>query len=180
MTKTLFSLAGMLLFAGSAAAQTTDAAAGGTTGHDMAIVASFNGTGNFDHARVLKALSGGNYLDLALSLDYSNTNPDGPGSSISTFSLGATAGYRMYKEMNGRIHPYISPYLGLGVTDDDAMGNPKLLEAGGLLGVDFLLLDQFTLGAAVGAALRYTIFEDRNVLNFNLFTTWINATFWWG
>ncbi len=89
----------------------------------------------------------------------------------------------MYKEMDGRIHPYLEPYLIFTMRSDGSpmAEEPISIGAGAMLGVDFQLYDQFTLGAALGGGLEYELVSDvGNTFSFGFYTTSINATFWWG
>jgi hypothetical protein len=175
MKTTLFTIGSLLLLAGSAAAQNEPPA--GAPAHNMAIGATFNAVESSSQAHVLKALAGGNYVDIGAGVDFANVSPKN-GDSKSVFELDVFAGYRMYKDVQGRIHPYVEPVLSLGVSTDEAMGEPKKIGLAGLLGVDFLLLDQFTLGAAVGGGFNYITAQNGSILNFGLFTSSVNATFW--
>src|SRR5688500_17909924 len=107
----------LLLSAGTAAAQDDmggggmggggDTSMGGGTsvGAQMAIVAEWNAAGDSPVIHMLYNL-GGNYLDLELLFAITNVSPD-TGDSLTEFDLGAGIGYRMYKDMDGRIHPYL-------------------------------------------------------------------------
>jgi hypothetical protein len=153
---------------------------GGTAAADaqLGIETELNTAGASPVAHVLYNL-GGNYLDAQLLFNIDNLAPD-PGESTTILTFGVGVGYRMYKDMDGRIHPYLEPAVSFALSTDDTQGKPKTIGAGAELGVDFQLFDQFTLGAAVGAGLSYTFADGLNELQLGLHTTSINATFWWG
>jgi hypothetical protein len=162
------------------------AEAAGTEGAKMAIETSLNTIGDIPVVHLLYNL-GGNYLDAFVGLSIVNFAPEmGDGATVLSLSLGG--GYRLYKEMDGRIHPYMEPYLIFTMTSDgnpDPSPDPISIGAGGMLGVDFQLFDQFTLGASIGGGLEYEIDSpdfgvEGNAFRFGLYTTSINATFWWG
>jgi hypothetical protein len=122
---------------------------------------------------------GGNWLDLSLAFNMRNTSPE-MGDGTTEISVGIAVGYRMYRETTGRIRPYLEPFVAFGFVNEDAdPAKPIDIGLGAMLGVDFVLFDQLTVGAGVGAALDFQIAEGANTFGFGLFTTAINATFWW-
>jgi hypothetical protein len=176
----------MLLGAGSAFAQDDmggdpmPTATGGAE-PQMGLETEFNGVGDLPAIHMLYNL-GGNYLDLVAGVGFDNTSPE-TGDSVTDFTLVLGAGYRMYKDMDGRIHPYLEPFAQFALISngDDADPDITSFGAGAMLGVDFMVFDQFTLGAAFGAGLDYTMVKDvANTLSVGVFTTSLNATLWWG
>ena len=89
----------------------------------------------------------------------------------------------MYKPLTGKIRPFLEPFGSFAyvdfVGDQDPEDNPIVLGAGAALGVDFELFEQFTLGTAVGGLVTFTIVDGGNLLQANLFTNAIRASFWW-
>jgi hypothetical protein len=153
----------------------------GTEGAQMGIETSLNGVAGIPAVHLLYNL-GGNYIDAIVSLDIENHAPE-VGDGFTSFGLGIGVGYRMYNDMDGRIHPYLEPYLSFNLNNSgqDTVPNETDIGAGAMLGVDFQLFDQFTLGAALGGGLNYSIISDtENVLSIGVYTTSVNATFWWG
>jgi hypothetical protein len=156
---------------------------GGGSDPTMGIETELNGAADSPALHLLYNL-GGNYLDAVVALAINNTSPDG-GDSTTAFVIGIGAGYRMYKDMDGRIHPYLEPYLSFAIANDndDTTVNTIDIGAGAMLGVDFMLFDQFTVGAALGGGLDFEIDSDpakANILSIGVYTTSVNATFWWG
>jgi hypothetical protein len=147
-------------------------------GAKMAIVAEYNAASDTPIAHFLFDMSG-NYLDIEALFSFVNTSPE-VGDSTTVIDLGVGVGYRMYKDMDGRIHPYLSPNVVFALSTDEAAGEPKVIGVGADLGVDFMLFDQFTLGAALGGGLQFLITEGGNELSIFTYTTSINATYWWG
>jgi len=153
---------------------------GGGAAPAWGVATELNFVGNIGAARLLYGL-GGNYLDLTVAFDLNNTSPEmGEGSTTWAFLVGA--GYRLYRPLAGRIHPYIEPAVAFGYSNAEVqgqIGSPLTILASGALGFDFGLFDQFTLGAQVGAGLRFVTGDGGSVIDFGLFTSSINATFWW-
>lgn len=150
-------------------------AAGGPGNYQWAIQASFNGAADLGFVHGLYNL-GGNYLDLAVDFNFTYDSPDG-GDSSTDVAFRVLAGYRMYRAMTGRIHPYLEPYAFFGTSTVD--GEPLEFGVGGAFGVDFLLFDQFTLGTSVNAELAYETADAGSTLTIDVLTAAINATFWW-
>lgn len=163
---------------GGSTMNTTAAETGGGGEPQMGIQADFNSSSGIGAAHFLYNV-GGNYLDLIVGINLINVSPE-VGDGTTVFELDLGLGYRMYNDMDGRIHPYLEPFVNFGLSTDEATGEPKNIGAGAMLGVDFMLFDQFTLGAQVGGALNFQLTEPANTLSIGLFTSSINATFWWG
>ena len=126
------------------------------------------------YANFLKAMGGGeNWLDLGVSFRIDKVG-DG---ADTVFGIGARGGYRMYRAQMGRVRPYIEPYAGLDIGTLDDVGPSLTLSLGGVGGVDFTVLPQFTLGAAVGAGATFS--NDFDDIHIGTFSSSINATFWW-
>jgi hypothetical protein len=154
---------------------------GGAGGKQMAIATELNTTADVPVLHFLYDL-GGNYLDIQALLAITNVSPEA-GDGTTDFQFGLGVGYRMYKDMDGRIHPYLEPYVNFALAQfgDDTVADETDIGAGANLGVDFMLFDQFTIGAAVGAGLNFNIASDvANTLSIGVYTTSINAAFWWG
>jgi hypothetical protein len=154
---------------------------GGAGGKQMAIATELNTTAGIPVLHFLYDL-GGNYLDIQALLAITNVSPEA-GDGTTDFQFGVGVGYRMYKDMDGRIHPYLEPYVNFALAQfgDDAVADETDIGAGANLGVDFMLFDQFTIGAALGAGLNFNIASDvANTLSIGVYTTSINAAFWWG
>jgi hypothetical protein len=156
------------------------AAAGGAP--KWGIEVGLNAIGDEPNLHGLMNLGGSNYLDLAVGFDLLTVMPEG-GDTELLWNLRLLAGYRMYKPLTGRIRPFLEPfgtfqYIDF-VGDDDPEDNPIVIGAGALLGADFELFEQFTLGTAVGAAATFTITDGGNLLELGLLTAAIRATFWW-
>lgn len=161
-------------------------AAAGADGPKMGIEASFNSVGSVGLLRDSPLIHllynlGGNYLDIFSGLSFTNTSPD-MGESNTEIILNLGGGYRMYKDMDGRIHPYLEPYLlfTLFNDNDDTVDDSIRIEAGAMLGVDFAVYDQFSLGAALGAGLAFVTSDAGSEFSIFTYTTSVNATFWWG
>jgi hypothetical protein len=165
---------GALTLAGAATATAEEA--GGEP--QMAIVTELQDGGTNPLLHFMYNL-GGNWLDLEAGFSFVNISPDG-GDSTSIVALELGGSYRMYKDMDGMIHPYLAPGARFALSTDEAAGEPKVIGVGAQLGVDFMMFDQFSLGAALGAGLDFEITEAANTLAIFTYTTSINATFWWG
>jgi hypothetical protein len=154
---------------------------GGVGGKQMAIATELNTTAGVPVLHFMYAL-GENYLDIEALLAITNVSPEA-GDGTTDFQFGVGVGYRMYKDMDGRIHPYLEPYIQFALSQfgDDTVADETDIGAGANLGVDFMLFDQFTIGAALGAGLNFNIASDvANTLSIGVYTTSINAAFWWG
>jgi hypothetical protein len=196
MKKLLFVAGALCAFGGTAMAQDMGGSMGGSsdtgmgnsgaTGAgdpSMGIEAEWNAVGSSPIVHFLYNL-GGNWIDAGVGLGITNTSPD-VGDSTTLFQLSLFGGYRMYQDMDGRIHPYLEPYVDFGLANDndDTTPNTTGFGAGAMLGVDCQILDQLSLGAAIGGGLNFTLVSDpakENVLNIGVYTTSINATFKWG
>jgi|GEM_PF-5698195 len=137
-------------------------------------------------ARFLYQVSSSNYLDVGLGLSIGKRAQ--PSSVVGMASATSTndsplvgfllsLGYRMYQPVSDRVHPYLAPYLQVATVDLPEIPDNISIRAGGLLGVDFSIFDQFTLGAQLGAGLvTQNLF---NTWSIGLYTSAVNATFWW-
>lgn len=171
---------------GGTSASSSAAASGGGDAKKMAIIVSFNGVGDLPILHGLYNIGGENYLDFFAGFGIENFAPDtGDGATIVELTLGG--GYRMYKPMDGRVHPYLEPYLVFNMVNDGGTTgggdnpDPIRIGAGAMLGVDVEVVPQFTLGAAFGAGLDYEIISDfGNTFTLGVYTTALNATIWWG
>jgi hypothetical protein len=95
----------------------------------------------------------------------------------SVLGIGVRGGYRMYRMQAGRVRPDVEPYIGLDIPTLDEVGDTMALTAGGIFGVDFTVLPQFTLGAGIGLGGRFT--NGFDTTHIGTFSSSINATFWW-
>ena len=160
----------------AAAASSSDSSDGLT----MAISTAFP-TGGDNTANLLYGLAADTWLDLSLGLNF-GPGPDtfdmmgNPVAGDDIIGLQVGVGYRMYKPNMGKIRPYLEPAVFVAIDDVGEAGDTMDIGGGALLGVDYALMDQFTLGTGIGAGLSYV---DLDSLQFGLFTANINATFWW-
>ena len=136
----------------------------------------------FQTAKVLYALDADTWLNLSLGVNFANTGDsvDSMGNPIegaTSFGLALGVGYRMYKPMKGKVRPYLEPSISLQAADIGEISDELGLALGALMGIDYALWEQFTIGAGVGA--RLNMLNAFDSTSFNLFTADINATFWW-
>lgn len=155
---------------------TTAAAGTAAGGPTFGIEVELNTTGTIGILHGLYNI-GGNYLDIGIGFDFVNTSPD-EGDSTTETDIRLIVGYRMYRALSGRIRPFLEPYASIASIDTIA-GDPLTLGLGARFGVDFELVPQFTLGAALGAELDYITADGGDQFRFGFYTTSINATFWW-
>lgn len=152
-------------------------------GLDLGALASLaGGSSSFQAARILYGLDADTWLNLTLGINF-GAGPsfdDGMGGTITgddVFGLLLGAGYRMYKPTEGKIRPYLEPGVAVQIADVGSVADVLGISVGATMGVDYALLDQLTIGVGVGATLDTTNAFDE--VSFNLFTSDINATFWW-
>jgi hypothetical protein len=152
---------------------------GGAGGPTMGISTAFPTGGDGGAANILYGMGGENWLDLRLGVNFSKgvEDPITMTGGDSVFGVDLGLGYRMYKPVKGKIRPYLEPAVFFGIDDFSAAGDTMFLALAALMGVDYALMDQFTLGVGVGAGLSFT--QKFKAIDFGLFTTSINATFWW-
>lgn len=158
-------------------------AADGATDYKMGIGVVFPTGGDGAHANFLWGM-GKNYLDLSVGVNFSKgpvVDPMGMTSDESIFGVDLGVGYRMYKPMKGKIRPYLEPFGNLSIGSFADAGPTLTLAVGALMGVDYQLWEQFTLGTGIGAVL---VFDNDGtdpfkVIDFGLVTSPIIATFWW-
>ena len=144
--------------------------------------ALIGGDQGFSTANLLYGLDADTYLNLQLGINFGpgSAVDDGMGNQVAgddVFGLKVGVGYRMYKPTKGKIRPYLEPSVALAISDFGNAGDVLDLNLGALMGVDYLLWEQITIGAAIGANLAFNDAFDS--INFNLLTTGMNATFWW-
>ncbi len=129
-------------------------------------------------ADMLYGLDADTYLDLKIGVNFNKkADPMNAGESISTFGIDFAVGYRMYKPTEGKIRPYLKPFGQVAVGDFSAAGDTLAFAAGAAMGVDYALMEQFTLGVDVGAQLSFR--DSFDTISFGLSTSNVNATFWW-
>lgn len=158
-----------------APAATEGGDAGGAT---MGISTAFPTGGDGTAANILYGLGGENWLDLRIGVNFSKSEEDPVTMTGGTeFGIDLGVGYRMYKPSKGKIRPYLEPAVFFGIDDFSAAGDTMFLALAAIMGVDYALMDQFTLGVGVGAGLSFV--DKFKTIDFGLFTTSINATFWW-
>ncbi len=144
----------------------------GDAGYTMGISNTWPTGGDGGSANLLYAM-GENWLDLQIGFNLDVVEA----TDSTTIGIELGAGYRMYKEMSGKVRPYIEPGILLTIGDFGDVGPTMGLLAFGAMGIDYALMDQFTLGTSLAAGLGFTNeFKD---ISFGLITTSINATFWW-
>lgn len=148
----------------------------------MGISTEFPTGGDGGSANILYGLDANTFLDLQLGINFGPGAPgvDAMGNPVAgddAFGIELGAGYRMYKDSKGKIRPYLEPAVAVLVGDFSAAGDTLSLAAGAIMGVDYALMDQFTLGTGIGGALTFA--DSFDTITFGLFTASINATFWW-
>lgn len=159
---------------------TTMASAGGGAGGapTMGLEVSFNSASGIPVGHILYGLSESAFIDAFLGVDFVNQSMGDM--SESAFGLTIGGGYRMYQDAMGRVRPYLEPYLLFSLSTDEAAGEPKSFALGAAFGADVMIVEQFTLGARIGAELGYeTTSADTSTFAFGLYTTSLNATIWW-
>lgn len=155
------------------------ASSGDTSGfHKMAISTTFPTGGDGGAANLLWGLDANTYLDLSLGISYGPGVPvAGAPAGDDIFGIRLGAGYRMYRDASGKIRPYIEPGVGIDIPDLSNAGDTLGLAVGAVAGIDYALMEQFTLGTGLGAELAFL--NSFDTIEFGLFTLSINATFWW-
>lgn len=153
-----------------------------STGYKMAFSTAFPTGGDAAAANLLWGLDPDTFLNLRLGFDFEKgevIDPMDPTMTTSETRVGffAGAGYRMYKPTEGKIRPYLEPGAFVGVADFSDFGPSLSIGVGATLGVDYQLLDQFTIGMGIGAGLTFS--DEFNTIDLGLITRNINATFWW-
>ncbi len=142
-------------------------------------------TGGDVVANVIYFLDADTALDVGLGLTLATggggaadpMDPAAAGGDDTVIGFSVRAGYRMLKPLSGRIRPYLEPQVILGVDSISELGDTLSFGAGAQLGVELMLLDQFTLGTGVGAALTTSESFDSIALGLN--TANITASFYW-
>lgn len=116
-------------------------------------------------------------IGLTVAKGGGSDDPMMPASDDTVIGFSLRAGYRMLKPLSGRIRPYLEPQIIAGVDNLSEAADTLSLGAGAQLGVELMLMDQFTLGTGVGAALTTNQTFDSIALGLN--TASITATFYW-
>ncbi len=162
--------------ASSEPAATTDS---GGDFPQMAISTAFPTGGDNAHANILWGLDAETYLDITFGFNIAKTAGDPVAMTEDATTIGTDigVGYRMYKPSEGKIRPYIEPLVQLAIRDFSEAGDTLTLGVGAVMGVDYALLDQFTVGVGIGAGIVFT--DSFDTIDLGLFTNSINATFWW-
>ncbi len=157
---------------------------GSVADRTMGFSTSFPTGGDLGAANVLYGLDADTFLDIRFGFNFSkgevSTNdPMDPTATTSETSVGlfAGAGYRMYKPTKGKIRPYLEPGAFISIANFSEAGDTLALGLNAVMGVDYALMDQFTLGMAVGGALNFS--DSFETISLGLLTQSINATFWW-
>ncbi len=143
------------------------------------IETSFPTGGDAAHADFLWGLNDKALLDLGIGVSF-NKSPADPvlmTPSATIFGFDFIAGYRMYKPMSGKVRPYLEPAVHLGISDFKHAGDTVQLGVAALMGVEYEVVPQITLGVGVGADLNFS--QKFKAINFGLFTSSVNITFWW-
>jgi opacity protein-like surface antigen len=162
-----------------ATTSTESASAGGPT---MGISTVFPTGGDGAAANLLWGLDTETFLNIRFGFDFEKgavPDPMNPGMTTDETRVGTFVGvgYRMYKPTEGRIRPYLEPGGFIAIDDFSNAGDTMALGFEAVLGVDFALMDQFTLGMGIGGALTFS--DSFDTIDLGLFTQSINATFWW-
>ncbi len=173
----------------TATTTTTSTAAGSSNPYTMgisvpligsdfsALAAALGGELGIPTANLLWAL-GDNWLDLGVGLRVAKEAPEPPATdAATTIGLELDVGYRMMKPTKGRVMPFLKPFIQFGIADFDAAGDTLILGAGATLGVDVMIVEQFTLGAQIGLGIRTDTAFD--TFNLSTGTSALNATIWW-
>lgn len=144
----------------------------------MAISTTFPTGGDAGRANLLWGLDAETYLDISFGFNINKgLDPAMPMDSKTTIGTDIGVGYRMYKPTEGKIRPYLEPLFQLAINDFSEAGDTLTLGAGAIMGVDYALLDQFTVGVAIGGGITFA--DSFDTIGLGLFTRSINATFWW-
>lgn len=146
----------------------------------MGISTAFPTGGDGGAANFLYGLDTDTFLNIRIGFDIEKAVvDDGMGGTTGQTTVGffTGAGYRMYKPTKGKIRPYLEPGAFIAINDFDAAGDTLGLGVDVVMGVDYQLMDQFTLGVGIGGGLTFT--DSFDTIDIGLFTQNINATFWW-
>ena len=152
---------------------------GGGDFPQMAISTAFPTGGDGTRANLLWGLDSETYLDISFGFNINKSAGDPVLMTEDATVIGTDigVGYRMYKPSEGKIRPYIEPIVQIQVGDFSEAGDTLNLGVGAIMGVDYALMDQFTLGVAIGGGI--TLQDSFDTIGLGLFTRSINATFWW-
>ncbi len=155
------------------------AASGGP--YKMGISTAFPTGGDAAAANLLWGLGADVYLDIRFGLNFFTGEQYDPindvYNDVTIFGTEIGVGYRMYKPLKGRIRPYLEPMIAINIADFSAFADTLSLGVGAMLGVDLIVIDQFTLGTGIGAQLSFA--DSFGAIDFHLLTNYINATFMW-
>ena len=163
-------------------AASSDAPSSSGDAPSMGFATAFPTGGDGGAANILYGMDANTFLNIRFGFDFNKgtvVDPMDPTmtSDATTVGFFAGAGYRMYKDTKGKIRPYLEPGGFISASDFSAFGDTLALGVDAILGVDYALMDQFTLGMGIGGGLTFSnSFKD---INLGLFTQSINATFWW-
>jgi hypothetical protein len=162
---------------GTAMAPASNGGGESSDAYKMGIETAFPTGGDGAHANFLWGM-GKNMLDLGIGIDFVHTDVADPMTGDkTTFGVDLFAGYRMYKPMKGKLHPYLEPAIHFGIPSFSHAGDTMVLGVGAMFGVNYEIIPQFTLGTGIGAGLNFSNkFKD---INFGLITASITAGFWW-
>lgn len=148
----------------------------------MGISTAFPTGGDGGAANVLYGLDAETFLNIRFGFDINKgvvVDPMDPTMTTNETAVGlfAGAGYRMYKPTEGKIRPYLEPGGFIAISDFSEAGDTLALGVDVVMGVDYALMDQFTLGVGIGGGLTFS--DSFDTIDIGLFTQSINATFWW-
>ena len=137
----------------------------------------FQSGGQLPVANALYFLDPNTALNLALGISLSSVEAPPPEDRTTVFGILLGAGYRMYKPLSGRVRPFLEPGGAFSIANFDEAGETMALNLYAVMGVEFVVVDQFTLGTGVGATLTFAN-EFKNI-SFGLITNPIIATIYW-
>jgi hypothetical protein len=126
------------------------------------------------------------FLDATSALDldfvapglfkFGKTQDPATGNSTTDLVFDFTIGYKMVKAHEGRVTTFIEPAIELG-SDTSNFGDNFHAGIGAVLGVEFWVAPQFSLGGAVGVELNFT--NKFNDFVFQTFNTGLFASIYW-
>lgn len=116
----------------------------------------------------------------ALRIDFglAITSIDGPVERDSDFGFSIEAGYRMYREVSGKVAVFLQPSLFISeATGDGDFAQLLTVGATGALGTEYWLTEQWTLGGSIGAALLFS--NEFSDISLTTGTSSLFTSFYW-